>query len=241
VGGFAAASLAVATFSPATTLAAHASPTSGGGGRVCTAVSIPVVLNAVLPVQIHGSLCDPSTGPSATIQLLLHGGTYNSDYWDFSYDPQQFSYALAANRAGYSTLDIDRVGYGQSSQVPSALLTGLGQANTIHQIVQQLQEGRIDGVTFPRVMLVGHSLGSGLAVIEAATYHDVAGVVLTGFAHPISPTGTLNAFLNYLYPAALDPKFAGTGVDVGYDTTIPGTRDAFFLLRVRRVAASLGS
>lgn len=93
------------------------------------------------------------------MQLLLHGGTYNSSYWDW---------------------------------------------------------------------LVGHSLGSAVSVIEASTYHDVQGVVLTGLTHHLSVSALVAVFTQDAYPAILEPKFAGTGIDPEYLTTIPGKLGPFF-------------
>jgi pimeloyl-ACP methyl ester carboxylesterase len=197
-------------------------------GPVCRAVSVPASLDILLPVVVSGVLCDPATGPSATIQVLLHGATYNSTYWDFPYQPEKYSYVHAANDAGYSTLNIDRVGYGRSSHVLSVLLTGTAQALVVHQLIGRLRAGLIGGNRYPRVVLVGHSVGSGIAIIEAATFHDVQGVILTGLAHPSSVSGLLAAFTRFTYPALLDPKFAADAPDPGYLTTVPGTREAFF-------------
>jgi pimeloyl-ACP methyl ester carboxylesterase len=197
-------------------------------GGDCRTVRIPARLDVLIPVVVHGRLCDPAAGPSATVQLLLHGATYNSGYWDFPYQPQRYSYVRAANLAGYSTLNIDRVGYGQSSQVPSVLLSGLAQANVVHQIIGELHAGLVAGTRFPRVIMVGHSVGAGIAIIEAATYRDVQGLILTGAGHPQSLTSTIDAFTEYVHPAFLDPRFAGQGIDPGYLTTVPGARGAFF-------------
>jgi len=77
-----------------------------------------------------------------------------------------------------------------------------------------------------RVMLVGHSLGSFISTIEASTYHDVDGVILSGYSHSTGPGAeTLQASL---YPASLDPKFAGAALPPLYFTTLPGTRAGDF-------------
>ena len=75
--------------------------------------------------------------------------------------------------------------------------------------------------------MVGHSLGSIVAAQEAATYHDVDRLVLTGYLHSLG----FNALLTLgttLYPAALDSQFAGSGLDIGYLTTQPGKRGPSF-------------
>lgn len=84
-------------------------------------------------------------------------------------------------------------------------------------------------VVRPRVRrtLGGHSVGSAIAIIEAGTYHDVDGVLITGLPHGINPLGAL-PILASLIPANLDPKLSTRGYDVGYLTTAPGVRFADF-------------
>lgn len=187
----------------------------------CQDVTVPVMLTA-LPVSVSGRLCIPDPAPT-TVQVLLHGGTYNSAYWDFPYKPETYSYARAANSRGYATFNFDRVGYGASTRPPSVTLTALDQADVVHQIVTRLRAGTIGSVAFPDVVLVGHSMGSATAVLEASVYQDVQGVVLTGMTHRLDGVALTNIFLTGLHPALLDPKF-GPAYDAGYLTTIPGKR-----------------
>ena len=77
--------------------------------------------------------------------------------------------------------------------------------------------------------LVGHSLGSGIATVEAATFNDVDGLILTGFLHTFAPA--IGAVPAALYPARDDPRFAGRNLPVDYLTTQPGTRGWPVLLR----------
>jgi pimeloyl-ACP methyl ester carboxylesterase len=193
----------------------------------CQVLSIPVSLDLLLPATVKAQLCLPADPTPATVQLLVHGGTYNRTYWDFPYQPEHYSYVRAATAAGYATLAIDRVGYGQSTRPPGALLTGLAHAGIVHQIVGKLRRGAIGGVAFPKVVLVGHSLGSATSVLESSTYHDVQGVVLTGFTHHIAADALLAAFTQYTHPALLDPQFAGL-LDPVYLTTVPGKREVMF-------------
>lgn len=183
-------------------------PSANAAPSRCDDLTIPVSLVA-MPVSVHGRLCHPDDGPGETVQVLVHGGTYDSVYWDFPYQPETYSYVRAANRRGYSTLNIDRLGYGQSSQVPSALLTGTVHANVIHQIIGKLREGRVGSVAFSRVLLVGHSMGSGVSTLEAATYRDVDGVMLTGMAHPLAPEALVEALTQWTYPAILSSLPSG--------------------------------
>ena len=91
----------------------------------------------------------------------------------------------------------------------------------LHQVV-----GAMRARGFKKIILIGHSSGSGTAMLEAATYDDVDGLIVTGMLHP-EPSSVLGLFSSLpvsFYPAAFDPAFAGMNLDAGYETTRPGTR-----------------
>ena len=186
----------------------------------CTDQYFPVTL-AGLPQSLYGRLCVPAGG-AKTVAVLVPGASYDSAYWNSSYDWSQLSFVHAMNNAGYATLDIDRLGTGRSSHPLSALITSTTQATTVHQVIQDLRTGSRTQA-FSTVLLGGHSVGSAISIIEAGTYHDVDGVLVTGLSHGINPLGAA-AILATLVPADLDSKFAGLGLDPGYLTTDPGTR-----------------
>lgn len=210
---------------------AHATAQTG----VCQSFNVPVALSPGEPLRynIYGKLCNPPGGASTTVQLLIPGGTYSHVYWDFPYQPQTYSYVHALTAAGYSTFNIDRIGTGQSSHPPVGLLNATMDvhAYVVHEIVQALRNGSIGNQRFARILLVGHSLGSVTAWIEAGTYHDVDGVIITGLLHHLN-TISLTGVVSTLYPANLDPRFVNKPNDLGYLTTIPGTRGSdFYYLR----------
>jgi pimeloyl-ACP methyl ester carboxylesterase len=169
---------------------------------------------------------DDELSAGTTVQLLIHGATYNHDYWDFgTVDGTRYSYARDVAAHGFPALAIDLPGAENSSQPSSDLLTIQAEAFVAHQVVQSLRGGSIAGVPFTKVILVGHSLGSVVVWEEAVNYSDVDGVIVTGAAHSITTRFlTSNAF----YPALKDPKFARAGLDSGYLTTLPGTRAGIF-------------
>ncbi len=179
--------------------------------------------------RIYGKLCTPAQGPSSTVQLLIHGATYGSIYWEWPYQPEIYSYVDAMTRAGYSTFNYDRIGVGRSSHPPGKEITTPSDAFVAHQLVQDLLAGRIGRGQhkFERVVLVSHSLGAVIAGVEAATYHDVAGVVITGQVQHYSPSGEAAAE-ETLYPANQDARFKELQLDSGYLTTRPGTRTQDF-------------
>ncbi|HET6704516.1 alpha/beta hydrolase [Amycolatopsis sp.] len=204
-------------------------------GASCRDVYFPVTLVA-LPQTMHGTLCVPAGGAN-TVQVLIPGGTYNSSYWDIGYQPEIRSYRLAMNNAGYATLALDRLGTGRSSTPPSAVLTTVTEATVVHQVIQAVRSGA-QGPRFGKVILAGHSFGSGTASIEAATFHDVDAVLVTGLAHRLNLAGTAAVFAA-TYPAVLDPRFAAGGYDVGYLTTVPDSRYSIFHAPGPRVAGAI--
>ena len=191
---------------------------------ICRNVRLTVALEEGQPAtyEVSGQLCYQSR--SQTVQVLVSGATYSHTYWDFPLHPQQYSYVRAMARAGFATFNLDRIGIGESDHPPADQVTIQANAFVIHQIVQALRDGRLG--SFPQVVLVGHSLGSGIALNEAAHYGDVNGLILTGFLHAFGPGfAQLPAIL---YPAQNDPRFAGRDIPAGYLTSLPGQRPAFY-------------
>jgi len=220
----------VAVLSPG--VANAASPSRADHRVSCRVFSgIPVALAAGEPqaFTISGQLCATPSELTAgeTVQLLIHGATYNRSYWDFgTVDGVSYSYARDLAAAGFPTFAMDEIGAGQSSHPPSTDVTTQAKAFVAHETVQDLLGGAIGGVRFGRVIEVGHSFGSTTAWVEAATYHDVAGVISTGEVHARTAFAATTG--PDFYPAVDDPAFAGSGLDTGYLTTVPGTRTSLF-------------
>ena len=194
----------------------------------CSAYNLPVRIADPGPADqtLWGQLCYRGDREPGTVQLLVHGATYNHLYWNFPYGNGYYSYVDAATAAGYATFDIDRIGAGNSSHPPSASLDLTAGAVALHDAVTALRSGAVDGHAFRHVIAVGHSIGSVEIWLEAARYHDVDAVIVTGALHALSPD--IGALQSDLYPAADDPAFAGSGLDPGYLTTLPGTRESLF-------------
>jgi pimeloyl-ACP methyl ester carboxylesterase len=219
----AAAALSALASSPAAGAQAAALP-----APACSAHTLPVRIADPGPAgqALWGQLCYRGTHEPGTVQLLVHGATYNHRYWDFPYGDGYYSYVDAATAAGYATFNVDRIGDGNSSHPPSAGLDLTAGAVALHDAVTALRSGAVDGHPFQHVIIVGHSIGSVEVWIEAARYHDVNAVIVTAALHALSPD--IGALQADLYPAADDPAFAGSGLDPGYLTTLPGTRGSLF-------------
>lgn len=199
------------------------SPANG----TCQVLRLPVALSPGGPADqtVVAHYCTPqewANGPHA-IDILTHGASYNSMYWDWPQDPSLYSYVNKTLQAGRATLAYDRVGSGQSSHPLSVAITYDGEAYVLHQLIQWAR----NSANYSQVTTVGHSYGSMISINEARTYHDTDRLVLTGLLHSITTPG-LASVMGKAYPAALDPEFFGQTLDLGYITTEPGTRAADF-------------
>jgi pimeloyl-ACP methyl ester carboxylesterase len=205
--------------------------------RLCAAVllalfvPVPAAVNAAEPTcqdvytrvsfgltqqTMYGRLCVPQG--ATTVQVLVPGGTYTSSYWDIPVHPELRSVRQAMNHEGIATMAVDRIGTGRSTKPLSALVTTLSQAEAVHQVIASLRP------RFQKVLVGGHSVGSGIAIIEASTYRDVDGVLVTGLTNQMNYTTALPALANMI-PVTLDPRLGGgLNLDAGYLTTAPGTR-----------------
>ena len=190
----------------------------------CRAVSVPFTVGDQSG-PIAGTLCVPPG--ASTVQLLVHGWTYEQHYFDWPDQPETYSYARAANAAGYATLAIDRLGSGASMRPISLFHTFQAGVNAMHTVVQALRDGSL-GSPFHKVIAVGHSLGSMTVSHEAGQYKDVDALITTGFSHSINYLSTFPRVVGRDYPARSDPKFAGTISDPAYLTSMPGTRKYFY-------------
>lgn len=205
-----------------------AAPSAAAASPVrCSEFDLPVSVPTPRETM-HGQLCMPADSAPRTVQLLIPGGTYNRVYWDFPYQPERYSYQRDMASHGYATFAVDRLGSGQSTKPLSVTLLDSVEAASIHQVVTHLRAGRLGLVRFDRVVLVGHSLGAGIASLEAATYHDVDGVILTGVTHLMPPPSLARFFTSFVYPGTLDPQLRKNGSDPGYFTTRPGQREPAF-------------
>lgn len=184
----------------------------------CQDVHTPVS-SGLTQQTMYGRLCVPQG--ATTVQVLVPGATYTGGYWDIPVDPEVRSVRLAMNNAGVATMVVDRIGTGKSSKPLSLLVTAISQADAVHQVIGNLRP------QFQKVLLGGHSLGSVITIVEAAKYHDVDGVLLTGMTNQWDYVKAVPALASSI-PVTLDPRLSRLGLDPGYLTTAPGARYNMF-------------
>jgi pimeloyl-ACP methyl ester carboxylesterase len=195
----------------------------------CQDVTVPVslVVGQSADNTVYGRLCQPAGTETRTLQVLLHGVTYDHHYWDMPGFNGRYSYVDYMAGAGYATLALDRIGSGLSSHPAGSQITATSNADVVHQVIQAVRGGQVGGRAWSKVITVGHSYGTVVAEQEAAAYRDVNGLVGTGWQFPPGQNAT-DGLVSRLYPAGMDPKFPGLASDTDYLTTVPDTRSYFY-------------
>ncbi|KAF8182259.1 hypothetical protein K438DRAFT_1479615, partial [Mycena galopus ATCC 62051] len=228
----------------------------------CSSVNIPVHIDALVPTDptdiygglksnasslrrldatynVYGVFCQPVPVSITNlvlflgvIQLLVHGFTYDSQYWSPPIEKfRNYSYAGFSCNRGMSSLAIDWVGVGLSTQpVNSSDVQFPSCAAAISQVARYLKSTSIlPGVLpFIKVIGIGHSAGSGLlgfSTITDGAHSPFDGLILTsvlslqpGELPPIS-----------VAPSARDvDPIRWSALDSGYITTTTEIRAVFY-------------
>src|SRR3546814_4321539 len=126
--------------------------------------------------------------------VAIHGGGFTSAYFDCD----GFSLVSRAAAAGCSVLGIDRPGYGESPRLPEGDRAIPRNANLLQAAIGQVwRERDLDAAG---IVLVGHSIGSAVALYIAANTPDwpLLGVSFSGMA--LSPPPGIPAFWNVHRP-----------------------------------------
>lgn len=222
-------------------LAALALFTASSVSARCLSSLVPLALSAVnfdlddpswnttYPVAgvftVELEYCAPTNAVSAhtdTLLLSLPGGTYGPLYWDFPFQPENYSFVRHANARGFATLNVARIGSGRSDHPdPLKILQTPLQISAALELIARARAGAWGGRRYGKIVGLGHSLSS--YILNGAIVQDpdaLAGIVLTGFAHTISGQPDVSAF----------PQANSVGLErfatlpSGYVTTPSGAR-----------------
>ena len=137
----------------------------------------------------------------STLQVLIHGWTYNHTYWDpYGEAKPGRSYARFMAKKGYVVLALDLLGTGASSVPDGEKLNFTENVGSLVQVLtpirlnQHLQKNRIR-----HIALVGHSGGTILSVLTAGTAPPLADfLIATGWSytpHQVFSIEIINAAL----------------------------------------------
>ena len=166
--------------------------------------------------SIYGELCLPKHCVAKTLQILSHGDTLSSNYWNIS--PNQ-SYVDYMTAAGYATLAYDRLGIGRSDHPDSIQVVQYPiHVEILHQIVQMFRKGGYKDVpSFDKYISVGHSAGSTATSDLTSKYpKDFDAVSLQGISAVQTYIGLTDAAL-LLSIGAIDER-TGKTLPNGYLT-----------------------
>ncbi len=120
------------------------------------------------------------SGGVSVAGLLFRAGTEDTGFWvlhlhgnaDSAFSPWQLRHCEALRRSGFNVLAIDYRGFGLTPGQPSESAMNEDSEAAYQELLRR-------GVPAERIILLGHSLGSGPAVL-LATLHQTAALVLFG-------------------------------------------------------------
>jgi pimeloyl-ACP methyl ester carboxylesterase len=170
----------------AAALIASYSPTASQADATVQSVTF-TVNNPLEPdsaYEIHGRMALPE-GTCGGVLLLQHGLSYGAWGWDFPIEPETYSTMRSLADAGFASVTIDRLGYGESAHPNGHLLTVEGYADMTRQMMDQLRMGTYSADSTPafgKVGLVGHSAGTEISETTAALFGADA-LIATAYHH----------------------------------------------------------
>lgn len=156
-----------------------------------TEISFDVMLSDAHRYKVAGYVYASPHVRHRTIQLLVHGATYNHSYWDApDIHGNDYSYAREMARRGYVVVSIDQLGAGKSDKPDGDFFSLDEAASSLHQVAQQVRRW---GGRHAKLAYVGHSNGSVTSIYAQGTYGDADLLVTTGWVHgfrglPVDPT-----------------------------------------------------
>ncbi len=122
----------------------------------------------------------------STLQVLIHGWTYNHTYWDpYGAAKPGRSYARFMAKKGYVVLALDLLGTGASSVPDGVKLDFTENVNSLIQVLKPIRaDQRLQHHYIRQIALVGHSAGTILSVLTAGTAPQLADfLIATGWSY----------------------------------------------------------
>lgn len=150
---------------------------------------------------IRGHITGPASmldDPERSIAVHLHGGTVDERHYRSEVPGYHYAYDMAAR--GHTVLTVSELGYGDSGLPHGAQVCKGSQADTIHQVIEQLRAGTYTSAgarpAFARVAVGGLSQGGATSQIVAYSWpDDVDALFQLGMGNVLLPTPTLTANL----------------------------------------------
>lgn len=166
---------------------------AGGAGREVFTVENPAEGGAAR--QVVGIRRDPAC-PASTVVLLQHGLSYHKESWEWP--GASLMGRLAA--AGYATVAIDRLGYGESGLEDGTRVSFEAYADMADQIVGQLRQ------RYDHVVMAGHSAGAGVTEYAQGVFGSADAIAALGWHHRPSDQ-VLSDFMTGDVPRSLEDDY----------------------------------
>lgn len=187
----------------------------GFNKRKCKDFNVSVEVPDVPGAQIFGQYCVPSRRNNGTVLLMVHTSWHNR----FGWDPPNKTYSQVQDALdrGFTVMNIDRLGSGQSTMPASNLVTIDRNIEAIHGVAAQLRDGSLTGRRHRSMVWVGSSFGAMFAWFYAAKYpDDFDGFVLHGLMHRTKVSFAAFALSEAIISVCEDPLFSLKLADCGY-------------------------
>jgi len=183
----------------------------------CQDFNVPVAVDDVPNAKIFAQYCAPAPAlDNGTLIFMVHTTFHNH----FGWDPpnQHYSQVASALQAGFSVVNIDRLGSGQSTLPPSNIVTIDKVITAIHGVVTKLRDGSLTGRTHSSIVWLGASFGAMYAWFHEGKYpSDFDGFVLNGLHHRTKLSFAFFALAGGgTVSVCADPVFGQTMSDCGY-------------------------
>lgn len=160
-------------------------PSGESKGLTIERLVFPATLSDGNSYSIAGYLYGRDGGRPRALQVLVHGATYDHQYWDLpTFDGHVYSYARFMVERGYEVLAIDQLGAGESDRPRGDSLTLPEMASGLHQVMAAMRRDseRSERTRGP-VVLVGHSMGAATAIHAQGAHGGADALIATGWGH----------------------------------------------------------
>jgi pimeloyl-ACP methyl ester carboxylesterase len=190
---------------------------ASGVHGLCRDFNVPVAVEDVPNAQIFLEYCAPPAAlDNGTLIFMVHTTFHNH----FGWDPpnQQYSQVSSALQAGFSVVNIDRLGSGQSTLPLSSTVTIDKVITAIHGVVTKLRDGSLTGTAHSSIVWMGASFGAMYSWQHEGKYpNDFDGFVLNGIHHRTKLSFAFFALGGgAIVSVCADPVFSLTNPDCGY-------------------------
>lgn len=145
-------------------------------------LDFPVAITGAHTARFAGHFFPaPRNRRSGTLQVLVHGNSYDHRYWNAAtINGQDYSYAAHMTVQGFDLLAIDLPGVGDSDRPEGHSVTLQAVGAALGDLVASLKKpDTIPGYSFDHVALIGHSMGASISVYTEARWPAADSLVVT--------------------------------------------------------------